>query len=222
MKGMLDFLQKAGLVTTDALTEPDSPAETAATEASTVPVVVPPVVVATGGKGGELNLADIYANTGVATSVYPAERLLRLVDGLSAMDQATRNLAIKAMDAADESWTIDDPLTDAAAKVRALTAHGEQIRLSLQQFERETQGRLDTSRTRQEKVLGEIRKQMAELDALLSRETVRGAQEIAAQEANLTAARERAERELGEIAQVSMQLQSLATQFGSLSTIAKG
>ena len=222
MKGMLDFLQMAGLVTQDTPAEPGAPVAPAETEASKAAAMPPPVAVTTFGKGGSVNLTDIYANAGIATSVYPAERLLRLVDGLSAMDQATRNLAIKAMDEADESWTIDDPLTDAAAKVKALTAHGEQMRLSLQQLERETQQRLDASRARQEKVLAEIRKQMAELEALLSRETARGAQEIAAQDANLTAARERTERELRNIAQVSMKLQNLATQFGLLSAIAKG
>ena len=218
MKGIVNFLEKAGLVKMDepveqAAVETESGAtgdlSVGSTSADTVPTV---------GEGAPLNFDDIYANAGVSPSAYPAERLLRLVDGLSAMDQATRLMAIKAMDAADESWTIDDPLADAAAKVQALSRHAERLQLTLQKVEQETQGRLNAVAARQEKVVGDIRKQMAELDALVAREVARAAQETAEHEASLNATREQTARELAQLAQASQRLQGLSAQFGATTT----
>ena len=216
MKGMLDFLEKAGLVKKDAPLQPSAPANPGARNAAPAPERVPPI--ASAGPGAPMKLDEIYANAGISSSVYPAERLLRLVEGLSAMDEATRLMAIKAMDAADESWTIDDPLSDAAVKLKALAAHGEHLRLNLQALEAESQTRLNAVAARQEQVVGDIRKQIAELEALVSREPTRAAQETATQEASLNAAKDQTVRELDEIARLSQQLQGLAVQFGAPAT----
>ncbi len=212
----MNFLEKAGLVRQEAPAQAE-PAVAAGAAAAEVPSATPtPSPTVARSEAAGLPLDEIYAQAGVTASLYPAERLLRLVDGLSAMDATTRNLAIKAMDAADESWTIADPLADATAKLKALTAHAQTVQASVLQFERETQERMEAMRLRQEEKLGEIRKQMAELEALAARELARSTQEAAAQEANLKSAKEQAARELGEIAHISGRLQSLAVQFGSL------
>jgi len=228
MKGMLDFLEKAGLVKRD---EPAALAEgvinldlSIAVPGANLPAPATPSEPAPASPGPvsnvatALNLNDIYAARGVGPAVYPAERLLRLVDGLSAMDEATRQLAIRAMDAADESWTINDPLIDAAAKVQALAAHGQAIAANLQQLEQQTQAHLDAVAQRQEKVVGDIRQQIAELEGLVARELSRSAQETATQQANLQAARSTIARDLAEVAQVSQRLQSLSNQFGASNT----
>jgi hypothetical protein len=224
MKGMLDFLEKAGLVKRD---EPAAPANAevsititaprADTSASVTPseaTIASPAESVT----RALNLDNIYAAQGVGSSIYPAERLLRLVDGLSAMDEATRQMAIKAMDAADESWTIADPLADAAAKVQALAAHRQAVSANLQQLELETSMHLDAITSRQEKVVSDIRQQIAELEGLVARELSRTAQETASKEASLQAARDQIARDLAEVAQVSQRLQSLSHQFGTHGT----
>jgi len=241
MKGMLDFLERAGLVTRDnplAQTAPEvslaSPADAAALEPMTLTPITPPaslppladVASAADANAGasaaaaapsvvSLDLDSLYASAGVPAAQYPAERLLRLMDGLSAMDEATRLMAIKAMDAADESWTIADPLRDAAAKVAALAAHGETLRLELKQFEAQTQTRLDSVLARQDTVVGDIRKQISELEALAARELARAEQETAAQQMSLQAARNQTAAELAAIAQTSTRLQSLSSQFGT-------
>lgn len=218
MKGIVDFLEKAGLVKMDepveAVEEVASESETGAGAdfslgaASDQPALGP-------GTEAPLNFDDIYAQAGVGASAYPAERLLRLLDGLSAMDQATRLMAIKAMDAADESWTIDDPLADAAAKVQALSQYAERLQLRLQKVEQETQGRLGDVAARQEQVVGEIRKQIAELEALATREMARAAQETGEHEGSLRAARDQAARDLAQLNQASQRLQGLSAQFGA-------
>ncbi len=224
MKGMLDFLERAGLVKNDA---PAGDAAPAPADNGLVSPVVPlsPGVVAQvstqtidssapAGTAVPLNLEQIYADGGVAPSLYPAERLLRLLDGLSAMDEATRLMAIKAMDAADESWSIEDPLADAAAKAQALSAHAQQLQANLQALQSQTQTRLDAIAARQEQVVGDIRKQINELEALVARELSRAAADTATQQADLKAAQDQTARELGEIAQLSQRLQSLSSQFG--------
>lgn len=216
MKGMLDFLEKAGLVKKDDPADQAPEVSPSAGNTAAGPDVSAPAMPL--GAGEPLKMVEIYANAGIGASVYPAERLLRLVDGLSAMDATTRLMAIKAMDAADESWTIDDPLADAAVKVKALAAHTETLQLNLQALERETQARLDAAAARQAQVVGDIRKQISELESLVARELDRAAQETAAQEAHLKSAKEQTARELGEIAQISQRLQSLATQFGAPAT----
>lgn len=215
MKGMLNFLEKAGLVKRDEPSEPvvvDLPEPKAAPPDLPAPPPAGPVAAAVAGV--PMKLDEIYASAGVPESVYPAERLLRLFDGLSAMDEATRMLAIKAMDAADESWSIDDPLADAAIKVEALTRHADRLQADFLALERETQARLQAVAARQEQVVGDIRKQIAELEALVARELARSAQETAAQEARLQAERQQLAGQLATISQTSQQLQSLARPFG--------
>ncbi|RYX96989.1 MAG: methyl-accepting chemotaxis protein [Comamonadaceae bacterium] len=261
MKGVLDFLEKAGLVTKDAPMQKTAMAEAGtfgdpvdswlppakrpepasvpraasplksapANEVSTPPQAssassasaaspspIPPAIAAE-----PLKLEQIYADEGVPPSQYPAERLLRLVEGLSAMDENTRHMAIRAMDAADESWTIADPLADAGAKVKALAAHAGLLRESLQQLEAETAQRLAASAAKQDEAVNTIRKQIADMESLLARETARGAQENAALEAGLQAARDQASRQLAEVDAVSQRLQSLTTQFSALAAPAQ-
>jgi hypothetical protein len=235
MKGMLDFLEKAGLVRQEAPAVPGalpdpmvgagpfgtgqgiatSPLFTpqGMPAAPGLPAAVPSGPAAQAGTAAP-RLEEIYAKEGVQPSPYPAERLLRLIDGLSAMDQATRDMTIKAIDAADESWTIADPLADAQAKSGALGAQAARVQAQLRQIEQETQSRLGALRARQDKVLGDIRKQTAELEALAARETARAAQESAALEMGLKSAKDRAAWELDALAQTRSRLQGLLAQYG--------
>ncbi len=219
MKGMLDFLEKAGLVKKDPTEDAAASSTSLSDSGITRPVVelspgaVPQASTQTLGPGVSLNLDSIYVDGGVAPSMYPAERLLRLLDGLSAMDAATRLMAVRAMDAADESWSIEDPLADAAAKAQALAAYAAQLQANLQALQSQTQTRVDAIAARQEQVVSDIRKQIAELEALVSREISRAAADTATQQAELKAAQDQAARELAEIALNSHRLLSLSDQF---------
>ena len=219
MKGMMDLLERAGLIREESTASSES-ANTEQDQTPAAPATEAPMQIRAGGTPLDLN--SIYANEGVPPAVYPAERLLRLIDGLSAMDEAVRLTAIKAMDDADESWSIADPVSDANAKSKALAVHAQRLELSLQQLEQETQARVDEIRTRQEQSVGAIRKQIADLEALASRELDRAAKETADYAAMLNQAKEQTARELAEIGRTSTQLQNLATQFGAPAPTKKG
>ena len=217
MKGVMGFLEKAGLVRMEAPHEEAAPAPPPVTETTaTLPPAAAPVPV-----GTPLKLDEIYAQAGVPASLYPAERLLRLIEGLSAMDPGTRLMAIQAMDAADESWTIADPLADAQTKAQALSMHAELLQLNLQALERDTLARIETMTARRDKVVDDIRRQMSELDALMNREVSRAAQDIAGQEAQLQAAREHTAVQLASLSHLGQQLQNLSAQFGAPATTPK-
>lgn len=219
MKGMLDFLEKAGLVKRDdasgPLAEPTDVAQSPVAAAAPVASVPEPAAPSPPVSGAPLNLDAIYAQAGVGPSLYPAERLLRLMDGLSAMDPATRLMAVQAMDAADESWSIADPLADAAAKTQALAAHSESLQHEAQVLATETQASLQNIAARRDQVVGDIRKQIAELEALVERALARAAQETAAQEAALKDFKDQTEREIAAVTATRQRLQSLAQQFGT-------
>ena len=107
--------------------QPDPTAEIPAEQdvaADITPVQVP---LAEGDIVEDRPFADIFASAQLPPSPFPAERLLRLLDGLRAMDEATRKAAVLAMDAADENWTIADPMMDAQRKIAVLESYREAL-----------------------------------------------------------------------------------------------
>jgi hypothetical protein len=166
-----------------------------------------------------LSLEQIYAQAGVAAANYPAERFLRLLDGLKAMDEAIRRQVIAAMDAADDTWTITDPLHDASLKIVAIEAHAATLRAGFTQAEQETQIAVAGVQQRQETSVSEIKRQITELEGLLAREIARGAQENAALGAALQSKKEGAERELVQLMRSAGEFQALLDQFKSAGAV---
>ena len=112
-----------------------------------------------------LSFADIFGRQGVSEAQFPIERLLKLVEGLRTLDPATRRAAISAMDIADETWSMDQVLADADAKVAALRGHQRQMQAAADgvvQANRERVAALESSRDGR---LAELRQQIAALEA---------------------------------------------------------
>ena len=139
--------------------------------------------------------ADIFVTAGVPASPYPAEKLLRLLDGLRAMDAGTRKAAVLAMDAADDNWQITDCLRDAELKVAALDEHKRQLAVQMQDRERQSAELVEQIKGTLDQATTAIRQQISELEQLLEREVTRAAQEATHVEASLRSSREAAARE---------------------------
>ncbi len=215
---MMSLLEKAGLVSRveDVSQEAgaqDTSHEAMATEPSnlgdTLPVAADAAALSPG-----LSLDQVYENAGVPASPYPAERLLRLLEGLKAMDDGLRRQTIQAIDAADDTWTIQDPISDATHKVRAMSEHAAALRAGVSASQAETEAQLGAIRARQEDALKTIRQQISDLEALMAREIARGAQECAALEADHQTRRHAAERDLEQLSRTSADMQALIHQFG--------
>lgn len=222
MKGMMSLLERAGLVRQEgagddyvppspdaaadsgAAPEPAAPAGSQIADTHSAPAVPVP--------DGQ-TLEQVYTAGQVPACNYPAERLLRLVAGLNAMDEAMRRQTIHAIDAADESWTIEDPLGDAAAKVAAIEQHASGLRAGLGQAETQAQAELAELRRKQEAAVAEVKRQIADLEGLLTREVTRGAQESAAIESALQSKKEAVSQELATLSRAAADFRGLIAQF---------
>ncbi|MBL8298294.1 MAG: hypothetical protein JNN30_08110 [Rhodanobacteraceae bacterium] len=220
-------LQKAGLVELDERAEAvlaETPAEAEPTpqivmDHAPEPVVAAPapapLPVADGPITEQRPFEDIYAEHSVAAAVFPAEKLLKILDGLAALDPASRIAAVRALDAADDAWTVDDALLDAERKTRALassrTQLEQQARAALEQARRDIAERDQ----RQQEAVGRIRSQIADLEALLEREVARATEEKAAFENSARAAKEACLREVARLDGEAERLKRLAATFGA-------
>jgi hypothetical protein len=156
---------------------------------------------------------DIFAAAGVPVSPYPAEKLLRLLDGLRAMDAGTRKAAVLAMDAADDNWQMVDCLRDAELKIAALEDHKQQLTVQMQNREQQSAEVVNQIKRTLDDATAAIRKQIAELEQLLEREVTRAAQETTSVEAGLRAARESAARETRRMDAEIERLREIPTTF---------
>jgi hypothetical protein len=165
------------LAETAALTSSlgDDAADTALPPVDDVPDAPPPLPADVAPlSDGELfagrDLEQIYADAAVPPSPYPAEKLLRVLDGLAAMDEPMRRAAIDAMDAADDAWTLSDPLLDAERKVGALDGELARLDKAAHDAEVEAQSGLEAQDAYQSQATETIRAQMAELEEMLEAE----------------------------------------------------
>ncbi len=200
MKGLMEFLAKAKLIDLSederTVLPPAGEASADAPGAAAAEVQVAPVPVPEGGIDEGVALDDIFGLAEVPPSPFPAEKLLRLLDGLRAMDAATRKAAVLAMDAAEDSWQITDPLLDAQRKIAAIEAYKKRLAAQVAATEEQVSARIVEGKAALERTIAEIRAQIAELEQLLEREVARAAQESTGQQGDLRATREAAAREL--------------------------
>lgn len=157
--------------------------------------------------------AEVYEERGVAMSPYPAERLLKVLEGLKAMDPASRRVAVEAMDAADDGWTIADVVLDAQNKIQALHDEKTSITAKAEGAARHAQDELKAREEQEQREIAEIRQQMAQLEALLEREVAKAAQEKAAIVAAGRAAQDAGMREVARLDVEVRRLQEIPDTF---------
>lgn len=199
MRGLLDLLARAKLIElSDSERAPRSPPEkdSPPAEEPVAEASLPPPSAAQDQIEEGKPLEDIFALAAVAPSAFPAEKLLRLLDGLRAMDAATRKAAVLAMDAADDNWEIADPVMDAQRKMGALESYKQRLGELIQGAEQNVAAQMAEIKSGLERTTAEIRTQISELERLLEREVTKAAQQTTNLEAGLRATREAAAREL--------------------------
>lgn len=218
-------LQKAGLVQLDEAEEQPPAAEPAATTSEVVmdhaPEASPPEPAAPaepprplGELAQERPFEQIYAEQSVPTPPFSAEKLLKIIDGLAALDPPARIAAVRALDAADDAWSIDDALLDAERKSRALLAARSQLEQQARAALEQARAAVTERDQRQQDAVGRIRSQIAELEALLEREVARATEEKSALENAARSAKEACLREVARLDAESERLKRLAVTFG--------
>lgn len=219
MGKLLRVLEKVGLVESESA--PPAAAEAIvepimASDAAAVPEPAPAGIPAEPAAlpSGERPFEQIYADQTLPSVPFSAEKLLRVLDGLAALDPGARKAAVQALDAADDAWAIDDVLLDAERKKRALEVARreleQQARLALEAAREAIAAR----EARQQEATTRIRQQIADLEALLEREVTRATEEKASLAAEARTAKEACQREILRYDQEGMRLSRIASIFG--------
>ncbi|MEM6957663.1 MAG: hypothetical protein AAF645_18355 [Myxococcota bacterium] len=123
----------------------------------------------------------IYAIEGTPEAAFSAEKLLRLLDGLKAMDPPTRKAAVLAMDAADDEWTVADAVLDAERKSQVLHRRVAQLASDLEAMTTDAAAEKQRREEYLAKATATLREKIAELEQTLQDE----AATIAAQKAEI-------------------------------------
>lgn len=217
MSRFLRALEKVGLVEREAQAAepayvepagdvpPPDPAPTAAAE--------PALPVASGPIQEQRAFDEIYAAGSVGASPFPAEKLLKILEGLAALEPAARRAAVTALDAADDAWTIDDALLDAERKIRALGEARKQIEEQARAALEESRAAVEAREQKQQDAVARIRQQIADLEGLLEREVARATEEKAALHDAARAAKDACTREVTRLDAEAHRLRRLAEVF---------
>jgi len=160
-------------------------------------------------------LDEIYAAAKVPASPFPAEKLLRLLDGLRAQEELVARRAVDAFRDADVDPQIADSLLDAERKLAAINAYKQYLAAQVTGSVQQTGTRVGELQQKLEQTGAAIRQQIAELEQLLQREIARTAEETARLEAGLRATREAAAREIRRMDTEGERLQEIIQQFGA-------
>ncbi len=164
-------------------------------------------------------LSDFYS--AVPPSPKSAEEILAFLSGLKGMPESVQNQALRAMDAADTTWTIDDVLLDAHNKVRALRNAKEHVAEQVRQTEATARADLEAqdayaehaSSTIRDNVAA-LREQIAEMESLLASEIAAAEDRKASAEVSLQQARDAADRKCARFDTEIRRLHTLIQAFG--------
>jgi hypothetical protein len=224
------FIQKTDEEPVPSMVEPEpelepepvaAPPRRSAIARSVVTSVSAPFDAASGTSGGSPEVPEgrpfdeLYREAGVPASPYPVEKLLTVLTGLAAMPEAQIRMCVTAMDAADESWTIEDPVTDARNKIDALK--NEKARLAEVVAQVDAQGKADivAADTELAETAASIKAQIDALQAQLHEKMDSTSAAKSAIDASVRAAREAAARESLRLDSEVGRLNRIPNTFGS-------
>lgn len=152
------------------------------------------------------SFSDLYTASGVRPVHHSAEQMLAILDGLAAMPPDACRMAVQAMDAADERWTVAEVLADARAKIEALARAAGDLATRGQQATDKAKADHATVDAQLAEAESTIQQQIAQLQAELETFRAEAAQQRAQIDGDLAAARDAVSRETnrvqGEIARL--------------------
>lgn len=111
----------------------------------------------------DMTAERVFQGAGLLDGPNSAQRVLKLIAGLSMFPAAQQLVMVRAMDAADDAWSERDVLEDARRRQAALRAHLGAIDQERTQNLGEVGARLDRTHTDGRAILADIDRQLAEL-----------------------------------------------------------
>jgi hypothetical protein len=164
------------------------------------------------------SLEALYHEQAVPPSPFPAEKLLKLLDGLRAMEPAVRKAAIQAMDAADDAWTVDDAVLDAQRKIGALQQAQAYLAQQTASAQAHAQQELQQRDHQHQTAVEAVKRQIAELEALREREVEKAAADRAAIQTKAKAVEEASLRETARLEAELTRLRQIIEIFATAPT----
>jgi hypothetical protein len=113
-----------------------------------------------------MNAEDVFASAGIPDGPNSAQRLLKIIAGLTMFPREQQVLMVRAMDSADETWSEKDVLTDARRRQSVLRSHLQEIETERSQKLQAVAARMEKSQADGKRRLDEIDSQIAELQKL--------------------------------------------------------
>ena len=218
--GFLKVLQKAGLVELD---NDPVPVEAVVSRSNLVaePMPAPPppapevLPAAACAIEEQRSFEAMYHQQGVPPSPFPAEKLLKLLEGLRAMEPAVRKAAIQAMDAADDAWTVDDAVLDAQRKIGALQQAQAYLVQQTQSAQAHAQEQLQQREQQHLAAVEAIKRQLSELEGLREREVEKATGDRVAIQAQAQAVADASDRETARLEGEVARLLQIIETFGT-------
>jgi len=158
-------------------------------------------------------IEDIYQAAAIPPAPFPIERLQKLIEGLRQLDPTTQKAAVLAMDAADESWTIEGVLKDAQAKTDALHAYADRVGAKAVQIQSDIDRDIASLTSEKDSAIASLQGQIAVLQRKLESTAAGHATDISNLGAKKTAAQQAAERERQRVIEVVNKINNLVHPF---------
>ncbi len=197
----------------DAIIRRAAEAESRATAPPPMPAAGAVDAPASPGVEEGLDFARIYARQGLVDAAFPVERLIKLVDGLKSLDPTTRRAAITAMDVADETWSMEQVLADADAKIAALRGHQRHLQGNADALVQANQARIAELEGSRDTRLADLRQQIASLEAQIQEAVGATAADIARLQSESESNKAALARETQRLDAQVLSLEELAAQF---------
>ena len=127
----------------------------------------------------QLTADDVFRQAGVQDDASAAPRLLKLIAGLAMFPKEQQLTMVRAMDAADESWSEDAVVSDARKRVQVLRAHLDTLAQEREQRVASLSAEIQSAKEGGAAVTAELDRQIAELYARREREATDTATAVA-------------------------------------------
>ena len=104
---------------------------------------------------------EVFASAGVTDGPNSSQRLLKIIAGLTMFPREQQILMVRAMDAADETWSEKDVMSDARRRQSVLRSH-------LQAIDSERRTKVETIAARVEKTQADQKRRLDDIDGQIS------------------------------------------------------
>lgn len=111
----------------------------------------------------DMTAQSVFQQSGIVDGPNSAERIIKLISGLAMFPTEQQVVMVRAMDAADNSWSEEEVLEDARKRQAVLRRHLQEIQAEREQRLASLDQRIEETRAKGQETIGDIDRQIADL-----------------------------------------------------------